>query len=295
MRAHRSDADAQTVHGDLVIFGAAQDLVGLNLSLPLFAGLTVAQVRVNPGNQGAGERHTELGGIQLTGALLSKDLAVDVQNCGCGVVQLLGDLVAQVAELCEHLAHVAGTAAGSSLVGHGGSPLDQVVLEEAAQAHQQAGDGAVTADEVLHAGCQAAVDDVAVNGVQHDDGVIVHAQGGSGINPQAVPACCTQLRVHSLGVATALSGHNNRVLTQLVNVVCVLQLGRLNYAVEGGRRATNIRGGEEDGGNALEIAFLNHALHEDGAHHAAPANKTYRVTGIKVHGSQCTLRLAGAD
>ena len=295
MRAHRSDADAQTVHGDLIVLGTAQNLVGLNLSLPLFAGLAVTQVGVNPGNQGAGERHTELGGIQLAGALLSEDLAVDVQNCGCGVVQLLGDLVAQVAELCEHLTHVACAAAGSSLVGHGGCPLDQVVLEEAAQAHQQAGDGAVTADEVLHSGCQTAVDDVAVDGVQHDDGVIVHAQGGSGVNPQAVPASCTQLRVHSLGVATALSGHNNRVLTQLVNVVCVLQLGRLNYAVEGGRRATNIRGGEEDGGNALEIAFLNHALHEDGAHHAAPANKTYRVTGIKVHGSQCTLRLAGAD
>ena len=186
---------------------------------------------------------------------------------------------------------MAGAAAGSSLVGHGGCPLDQVVLEEAAQAHQQAGDGAVAANVVLNAGSQTAVDDVAVNGVQHDDGVIVHAQGGGGVNPQAVPAGCAQLRVHSLGVATALSGHNNRVLTQLVDVVCVLQFGRLKNTVEGGRSATNIRGGEEDGGNALEVAFLNHALHEDGAHHAAPANKTYRVTGIKVHGSQCTLRM----
>ena len=292
MRAHRGDTDAQAVHGDLIVGGTAQNLVGFDLSLPLLTGLAVTQIRINPGNQGAGERHTELGGIQLAGTLLGQNLAVNVQNCGCGVVQLGGHLIAQVAELCEHLAHVAGAAAGSGLVGHGGCPLDQIVLEETAQTHQQAGDGAVAADVVLHAGGQAAVDDVAVNGVQHDDGVIVHAQGRGGVNPQAVPAGRAQLRVHGLGVATALSGHDDGVLAQLINVVGVLQLGRLENAVEGGRLATNVRGGEEDGGNALEVAFLNHALHEDRAHHAAPANKTYRVTGIKVHGSQCTLRLA---
>ena len=40
---------------------------------------------------------------------------------------------------CQQFAHVLGAGARGRLVGHGRHPLDQTVLEQAAQAHQHAG------------------------------------------------------------------------------------------------------------------------------------------------------------
>ena len=220
---HGADPDAQAVHDDVVLAGGAQDLVGLDPGLPLFLGLAVAQVRVDPGDQGAGQRHAELGGVDV-GALVRQDLAVDFEDGRRRVVQFRADLGVERAELAEQLAHVPGAAAGGSLVGHGRAPLDEAVLEQPAEAHQHAGHGAVAADEVLGAVDQALVDDVAVDGVQHDDRVVVHAQGGGGVDPEAVPAAAAQLAVDLLGVVPALGGDNNGQLRQRVDVERVLEL-----------------------------------------------------------------------
>ena len=60
----------------------------------------------------------------------------------------------QRAVLRQQLAHVLRAAARCGLVGHGGHPLDEVGLEQRADAHQHAAHGAVAADEVAHAALQ---------------------------------------------------------------------------------------------------------------------------------------------
>ena len=130
--------------------GGAEDLVGLGAGLPLFLGLAVAQVLVDPGDQGAGQRHAELGGVRCRSRCVARTLRSISRMADAGSSSA-ADLGVERAELGEQLAHVPGAAAGGRLVGHGGAPLDQAVLEQAAQAHQHAGDGAVAADEVLDA------------------------------------------------------------------------------------------------------------------------------------------------
>jgi hypothetical protein len=221
--AHGADPDAKAVHDDPVLFRGAQDLVGLDSGFPFFLGLPVSEVGVDPGDQGTGQRHAELRGVDV-GALVGQDLPVDFENGRRRVVQFRADLGVERAELAEQLAHVPGAAAGGRLVGHGRAPLDQAVLEQPAEAHQHAGHSAVAADEVLGAVDQALVDDVAVDGVQHDDRVIVHAQGGGGVDPEAVPAAAAQLAVDLLGVVAALGGDDNRQLRQRIDVERVLEL-----------------------------------------------------------------------
>ena len=179
------------------------------------------------------------------------------------------------AELVQQLAHVAGAAAGGRLVGHGRAPLDQVVLEQSAQAHEHAGHGAVAADVVLDAAGQAGVDDVPVDGVQHDDGVVVHAQRGGGVDPEAVPAAAAQLAVDLLGVVAALGGDNNGQLRQRLDVERVLELaGRARGSTGNGRGGTaRVGGGEEDRVDVGEVALVLHALHQDGTDHATPTDQ----------------------
>ncbi|MNT06939.1 hypothetical protein D3C72_1416260 [compost metagenome] len=71
---------------------------------------------------------------------------------------------------------MARAAAGSGLIGRNGCTLDQVVGEQAAQRHQHQADGAVAADEGLDAFVQALLNHVAVDRVQNDNRVILHAQ-----------------------------------------------------------------------------------------------------------------------
>ncbi len=78
-------------------------------------------------------------------------LAVDVQDRRGGIGQLVRDDAVEGAELRQHLAHVPGPAAGGGLVGHRRGPLHEVVAEQPAETHEQAGDRAVAAHEVLDA------------------------------------------------------------------------------------------------------------------------------------------------
>ena len=171
--AHGADAHAQTIDGDGG--GGAQDFVHLGLALPLFFGLAVLELGVNPGNQATGQRSAkELGRYIVANGV--RHLAVDFQNSRCGGGQLVGHGVVDNAHAFEQFAHVVGPTARSSLVGHGADPFDQPGLEQAAHAHQQDGVGAVAANPVLAARSQLGLNQVVVDRVQHDDGVVFHAQ-----------------------------------------------------------------------------------------------------------------------
>src|SRR5690606_25562561 len=111
VRAHRTNADAQSVHHDFVLCGIAQDLVGLDPGLPLFLGLAVAQICDDPRDQRAGQWHAERGGVQAA-ALCCQDFAVDLQDRWSRMIKPGGDVGVDVAELGEQFAHVAGTATG---------------------------------------------------------------------------------------------------------------------------------------------------------------------------------------
>ena len=176
----------------------------------------------------------------------------------------------QSAHLAQQLAHILCTRARSRLVRHCADPLHHVVLEQAAQAHEHQAHGAVAADPVFAAFAQRAVDDVAVDGVQDDHGVVGHAQARGCVNPVAVPARCAQLGVHLFGVVAALAGDDDFAALQRVNVVGVLERGFV-FSLRRGF-ATCVRRGEEHGFDQIEILLLNHAVDQHRADHAAPTD-----------------------
>jgi hypothetical protein len=112
-----------------------------------------------------------------------------------------------------------------------------------------------------------------LTGSRDDDGVFFHAQGRRGVDPVAVPARCAQLGEDFRGVVAALGGDDDLAALELLDVEGVLQRG----FVLGHRRgfATCVRCGEEQGLDQVKVFFLNHAVHQDRADHAAPANQTY--------------------
>jgi len=200
-------------------------------------------------------------------------LLVDFQDGGSRVVQQVLDGGVDGAVLGQQLAHVLGAAAGSRLVGHGGHPLHQVLLEQAAQAHQHAGHGAVAADEVLHALGHRVLDHVQVDRIEHDHGILVHAQGRRGVDPVAVPARCAQLREYLGGVVAALAGDDDLAAFQFVDVGGVFQGSLVLRHLR--RSAAGVRSGEEYRLDVGEITLFLHALHQDRTDHAAPTNQTY--------------------
>jgi hypothetical protein len=117
------------------------------------------------------------------------------------------------------------------------------------------------------------LDLLAVDRIQHDDGVVVHAQGGGGVDPVAVPAGGAQPGIDFLGVVAALAGQHHVQRLEGVDVVGVLQ--GAGVFTEVGGRLTGLGGGEEDRIDTGEIAFFHHAAHQDGADHATPADQTY--------------------
>jgi hypothetical protein len=59
---------------------------------------------------------------------------------------------------------------------------------------------------------QRVLDDRQVHRVQDDDGIVLHAQRGRGVNPVACPAGGAQLGEHLGGVVTALRGDDDVAL-----------------------------------------------------------------------------------
>ena len=272
MAAHGADTHAQAVDWDFLgakVDAAAQDLVRFRARLPLFLRLAVAQVLVDPRNQVAGQRRAELldfiRGIAVLGG---QHLAVDFQDGGSGVVQQRLDGAVDGAKLRQQFAHVLRAAARGRLVCHRRHPVDQIVLEQAAQAHHHARDGAIAADVVLDALAQRILDDVQVDGVEHDDGVFFHAQGRGRIDPVAIPARCAQLREDGARVVAALAGNDDVALGQFGDVVGILEDGFILR--HGRRRAARVRRREKHRFDVGEIALFLHALHQDRTDHTAP-------------------------
>ena len=147
------------------------------------------------------------------------------------------------------------------------------MLEQATHGHQHQADGAVAADPVFAAFGERCVNHIAVNGVEDDDGVVSHAQRRSSVDPVTVPACSAQFGVDLFGVVAALAGDDDVALLQCVNIVGVFECGFV-FGLRW-RFATGVGGGEEHGLDQVEIFFLHHAVHQNRADHAAPADQTY--------------------
>ena len=282
--AHGADAYAQTLHDGGA--AAAEDFVGFNVAFPFFLGLAVAQVYVDPRNQAAGQRHAEVGFGVVGRAQEVGYFAVDIEDGAGGVGQFGGHLAVDGAHAADEFAHVFRARAGGGLVGHAGSPFHQAVLEQAAQTHEHEGNGAVAADVVFHAVLQGGIDYVAVYRVEYDYGIVIHAQGGGGIDPVAVPAGFAQLGIHGFGVVAALAGNDDVHFGQFGGIVGIKQgFGGL---AEIGGVAAYVGGGEEIGfGDVGEIVFFAHTLHQNRADHAAPADKSYFLHNCSLMVKKC--------
>src|SRR5690606_13837012 len=131
------------------------------------------------------------------------------------------------------------------------------------------------ADVVLGTGVQLLVDDLAVHRIEDDHRVILHAQAGSGVDPVALPTGLAQLGEHLVGVVAALAGQDHIEALQLVDAVGILQRG--NVLADRRALATDIGSGEEHRLDQVEIPLFQHALHENGTHHAAPTDQSYSL------------------
>ncbi|MNO98537.1 hypothetical protein D3C76_902850 [compost metagenome] len=269
---HGADAHADTIDRDRAL-EAAEDLVGLGLGLPLFTALAVRQFLVDPRDQAAGQRHAEVFGRVGFAAHGLGDLAVDVEDGAGRVGQFIGNGGIGRAHLLDQLTHILRAGAGGRLIGHGAHPFDQASLEQAAQAHQHQADGAVAADVVLGTGIELLVDHLAVDRVEHDDRVVLHAQAGSGVDPVALPAGFTQFREDLTGVVATLAGQNHIEGLELFNAVSILE--RSNILAHCRTLATHVGSGEEHRLNKIEILLFQHPLHEHGTDHTAPTDQTY--------------------
>jgi hypothetical protein len=82
----------------------------------------------------------------------------------------------QRTHLLQQFAHVLRAGAGCRLVGHGTDPLDEVVAEEAAESHQHQRHGTVAADPVAPTLVEGAADHIAVDRIENDHRLVMHAQ-----------------------------------------------------------------------------------------------------------------------
>ena len=134
--------------------------------------------------------------LTLQAALLGNHEAVNFQNGTFGVVQQGLDLGVQRAVLREQLSHVLRTAARCGLVGLRTHPFHQVRLEERPHPHQHAAHGAVTPHPVVATLHQGFLNHGQVDGVQNDDRIVLHAQGGGRVNPVTLPSRLAQFGKH---------------------------------------------------------------------------------------------------
>ena len=227
---------------------------------------------VDPGNQAAGKRHTESFVREVSRTKFFGNFAVDCQNGRARILQIFGNNAVESTHLFKQFAHVGGAGAGSSLVGHGRDPFDQVSADQAVQGHQHQADCAVAADIVLNAFTQALLNDVHVHRVENNDGVLFHTQRGSSVNPVAVPAFVAKRFEVGFCPVTALAGNDDIASSQCVQIIGILQnrIGIRNFRCF----AAGVTGREECGADKLKVVFLLHSVHQHGADHSSPANHT---------------------
>jgi hypothetical protein len=95
------------------------------------------------------------------------------------------------------------------------------------------------------------------------------------VEPVAVPASRAQLGEHGGGVVATLGGDDDLAALELLDVESVLQRGFV-LGHRGGF-ATRVGRGEEHRLDQVKVFFLNHAVHQDRADHATPADQTYQL------------------
>src|SRR5690606_31510472 len=280
--AHGADAHAGSVDRRgwrAKALPATENLDGFSFGLPFFARHTVAQVLVDPGDEVAAQGHAKVFLRQRRVLLRLEHATIDFQDRRGRIVEQRLDRLVEQPELGEKFAHVLRAAAGSRLVGHGCHPFDQVVIEEACQAHEHAADRAVAPDEIAYAALERRVDRRPVDRVEDDDGVVFHAQRAGRVDPDARPARRAQLGEYLGGVVAALRRDDDGQFLQSIDVVGVLQ--RAGAIGPGGRSATGVAGGKENGVDQGEVVFVTHALHENGTDHAAPADQAYCLRHVQ--------------
>jgi len=128
-----------------------------------------------------------------------------------------------------------------------------------------------------------------VDRVQHDDGIVVHAQGRRGIDPVAIPAGRAQLGKNFAGVVPALRGDDDVALLECGDVVRVFQ--RAFVLCDRRRLAASVRGREEHRLDQAEIAFGLHPVHQDRADHAAPADQADQRLPACSRGEECVCHV----
>ena len=153
--------------------------------------------------------------------MFCNDFAVDLQNRAFGIVQKVFDLGIHAAKLGQQFTHVRGPTTGGGLVGLGAHPLHQTGFVQSAHAHQHAADGAVAAHPIEAAFGECVFDHRQVHGVEDDDGVVLHAQGGGRVDPVALPTRAAQLGEHFRGVVAALAGDDDVAGFEGIYVVAV--------------------------------------------------------------------------
>ena len=276
--AHRADADADAIDGNRLVPCEAEDLVRLGLPLPFFLALAVAQILVDPRDQAAGERDAEVLGRIGGAAERLGDAAVDLQNGRGRIGELLPHAAAGRGHLGEQLAHVLGPCPAGRLIGHARQPLDETRLEEAVEPHQHQADRAVAADEVLDAAGQRVLDDVQVHGVEDDDRVVLHPQGAGRVDPIALPAGGTKLRIDLVRVVATLAGDDDVHALQGIDALGIEQLaGFLAADLRPGTAGSRRR--EKHRLDMGKITLGLHPVHEDRADHPPPPDQTNALHG----------------
>ena len=141
--------------------------------------------------------------------LSGQNFAIDFQDGRGWVIEQGLDFGVDAAELSQQFTHVLRAATGGCLIRHRGHPVNQIVLEQAAQSHQHARHGTVAADVVFDATMQRLLDDIQIDRIEHDDGIVFHPQAGGRINPISVPAGCAQLGENLGGVIAPLTAEDD--------------------------------------------------------------------------------------
>src|SRR5690606_34789008 len=87
---HGADANAEAINGNRLLIGSAgtpKNLVRFNTGLPFFPGYAVLEVGINPRNQVATQRYTEMLRGQRRAFLCCQNATIDFQNCRRGVIK----------------------------------------------------------------------------------------------------------------------------------------------------------------------------------------------------------------
>src|SRR5690606_3223189 len=158
--AHGADAHAHAVDGHLRV--QAEDLVRLDLPLPLLAGLATVDGAVDPWDEAAGERRAELTLWEGLAPHQVDHLAIELEDAGARIGGCWRG--AEHGHLTDELTHVAGAGPRGGLVGDRVDPLDPAPLEQGSDGHEHQAHGAVAADEIALARGDRLVDASTIDG-----------------------------------------------------------------------------------------------------------------------------------